>query len=251
MEFPEVRKNRAADEFPTAQLPGPRTPSSVSIGQADPPACGIKSSWKTLACKDLPPLWRIRSQVRRICQLTQENRRLRRELELLGENRGIPPVERVDELGGNRQRLQQLEETLKALDPQALENHPDLLDSLRVVERSLERIWREMEPDVTEKELRRLVVETMRLSLDLWAESTRSSKAELARRSGQWSVYVNQDGWERTQGLDRYLDMVTLPDNPRMKKVLCTGDFVVRNCSESSPLRQRLEKALEYLRALH
>ncbi|GFO56425.1 hypothetical protein GMSM_34320 [Geomonas sp. Red276] len=97
-------------------------------------------------------------------------------------------------------------------------------------------------------DLRGMVVEVMRLTVQLWAESTGSTRAELARRSGQWSVYVNEDGWERTQGLDRYLDIVTLPSHPRIRKVLSTADFVVVSCLEPAPLRVRLQDSLAGLR---
>jgi len=89
----------------------------------------------------------------------------------------------------------------------------------------------------------------MKLALDLWAEATQTTKADLARRSGQWAVYVNQDGWERTQTLDRYLALDTLPAKPRLKKVLCTVDFVLSSATAETHLRRRLETALEQLRS--
>ncbi|MCM0083259.1 hypothetical protein L4X63_16865 [Geomonas sp. Red32] len=97
-------------------------------------------------------------------------------------------------------------------------------------------------------DLRGRVVEVMRLAIDLWAESTGSTRAELARKSGQWSVYVNEDGWERTQGLDRYLDTITLPPHPRIRKVLSTADFVAASCLAPVHLRDRLQDSLAGLR---
>lgn len=166
----------------------------------------------------------------------------------LGEAHGAAPnILWIDDLSLNRQRLQQLEETLNGLTPQVLEQHPGFIDDLRAVDRSLERMSRELTPELTEQEQRKLIVETMKLALDLWAESTQTTKAELARRSCQWAVYVNQDGWERTQTLDRYLSLDTLPLKPRLKKVLHTVDFVLSSAPDN-PLRRRLEAALERLR---
>lgn len=169
---------------------------------------------------------------------------------LLGEaHSAAPSLLWIDDLSQNRQRLQQLEETLTGMTPLVLEQHPGFIDDLRAVDRSLERMSRELTPGLPEQEQRKLIVETMKLALDLWAEATQTTKADLARRSGQWAVYVNQDGWERTQTLDRYLALDTLPAKPRLKKVLCTVDFVLSSATAETHLRRRLETALEQLRS--
>ncbi len=91
----------------------------------------------------------------------------------------------------------------------------------------------------------------MQLALDLWAEATQTTKAELARRSGLWAVYVNQDGWERTQALDRYLTFHTLVTKPRLKKVILTGEFVLANALSDTPLRRRLVSMLKQLQGMN
>ncbi|MHB8762799.1 MAG: ATP-binding protein [Deferrisomatales bacterium] len=161
-----------------------------------------------------------------------------------------PSIRWADDLTRNRRRLQQLEETLNGLTPAVLEQHPGFLDDLRAVDRALERLARVLAPEASGQEQRRRIVETMQLALDLWADATQTDKAELARRSGQWSVYVNQDGWERTQTLDRYLALDTLPANPRLKKVLRTAEFVLEACPAPGAGRLRLAAAVESLRAL-
>jgi hypothetical protein len=186
--------------------------------------------------------------LRKVNELRRENDRLKRELSLLQRKWGAEPVQ-SEGAARSPLELQQLTASLERL-LGAGAKEASLLGSLHDLYRSLERKLKEVAPRVSDQQMRALVVETMRLSLELWVESTRSSKAELARRSGQWSVYVNQDGWERTQGLDRYLELVTLPDHPRMKKVLRTADFVLQNCQDPRSLRERLEEALFRLRAL-
>jgi hypothetical protein len=60
------------------------------------------------------------------------------------------------------------------------------------------------------------IITVMNLALKLWSASTSTNRAELARRSGLWKVYFDKDRWERTQTLDRYLQLHTLPAYPRM-----------------------------------
>lgn len=171
---------------------------------------------------------------------------------LLGETHAVATSLRwIDDLSQNRQRLQQLEETINGLTPLVLERHPGFIDDLRAVDRSLERMSRELTPELPEQDQRKLIVEVMKLALDLWGDATQTTKADLARQSSQWAVYVNQDGWERTQTLDRYLDIQTLPARPRLKKVLLTGDFVLSNAPGDTPLRRRFETAMDRLRDLN
>lgn len=157
----------------------------------------------------------------------------------------------LHDLSRNRRLLQQMAGTLNSLFPLKLERYPGFIAELHAVDRSLARICRELTPEAPGQNPRQLIVEAMQLALDLWTETTLTTKADLARRSGQWAVYVNQDGWERTQTLDRYLAIHTLPARPRLKKVLLTGDFVLANAPADTPLRQRCASALARLRELH
>lgn len=157
----------------------------------------------------------------------------------------------IHDLSRNRRLLQRMEETFNGLSPPMSEQYPGFMDELHVVDRSLARICRELTPDAPGQNPRQMIVKVMQLALDLWAEATLSTKADLARRSGQWAVYVNQDGWERTQTLDRYLSLHTLPARPRLKKVLLTGDFVLANAPAETSLRKRCASALARLRELH
>lgn len=157
----------------------------------------------------------------------------------------------IHDLSRNRRLLQKMVETLNSISLPMQEQYPGFIDELHAVDRSLERICRELTPEAPGHNPRQMIVKVMQLALDLWTETTLSTKADLARRSGQWAVYVNQDGWERTQTLDRYLALHTLPARPRLKKVLLTGDFVLANAPAETPLRQRCATALAGLRELH
>ncbi len=97
---------------------------------------------------------------------------------------------------------------------------------------------------------RRLSVKVLNLSCDLWTMSTKLSKLELAEKSGLWSIYIEKDGWARTQTLDKYLKEKTLPVRPRWRSILHTADFVLELCETPLPLRNELEHALDRLKSL-
>jgi len=93
-----------------------------------------------------------------------------------------------------------------------------------------------------------LAVKVMNLCLDYWIECSGTDKFKLARDSGLWAVYINPDGWERAQTLDKYLDIKTLPQRPNWRRILATADFVLAGCFTPSALRETLERTLQRLR---
>ncbi len=97
---------------------------------------------------------------------------------------------------------------------------------------------------------RTLAVQVMNTALDLWFETTGNTKADLAEQSRLWNVYIDKDGWARTQTLDKYLSPDTLPLRPRWKNIITTGDFVLTLCESPSPKRQVLEGQLNQLKNL-
>lgn len=152
------------------------------------------------------------------------------------------------ELNKARGGLQLLEERLHGLLPKASREAPDLLENLKLIDITLKRIGHcFMGGDMTcERSV--VAVEVMNLALDCWIEEIGKTKIELAKESRLWKVYANPDGWERTQTLDKYLELSTLPNNPRWKKIMATADFVLSNCEMPSPRREALESALVSLR---
>jgi hypothetical protein len=122
----------------------------------------------------------------------------------------------------------------QAHDVTTTENHDDIYQA---------------EPDISLQK-RRLTVEVINSALDLWVLETRTSKAELARLSGFWKVYLNSDGWYRTQTLDRYLKLETLPTHPHINTVLQTVEFVLEKCPNESQQRTYLLYTLNQLRQL-
>jgi two-component system sensor histidine kinase ChiS len=65
---------------------------------------------------------------------------------------------------------------------------------------------------------------------------------------GKPIALTNRDGWERTQTLDRYLDIGTFPLRPAWAKIMKTAEFVLATGTGDSVLRSRLEILLARLR---
>ncbi len=97
---------------------------------------------------------------------------------------------------------------------------------------------------------RQLAAWIMSTSLECWESGTGLSKAELAAQSGLWNVYLEKDGYSRTQTFDRYLSEETLPIRPRWKIIYATTEFVLANIPDRTDLCSDLEKALEQLKKL-
>lgn len=105
---------------------------------------------------------------------------------------------------------------------------------------------------IPEKRLQRaeLAVTVMNLTLSHWHECTGASKADFAGQSGLWKVYMDKNGWERTQTLDKYLDKETIPGNPRYTWVVQSAEYVLTRFPESS-FQADIEQALYQLKTFH
>lgn len=90
------------------------------------------------------------------------------------------------------------------------------------------------------------LVDLMLSSLAGWEEGTRSTRIELAEKSGIWRVSID-DGRIRTRSLDRYLSVKTLPKNPRWREVLRTAHFVLASCPLSTERKDEISEKLARL----
>ena len=160
----------------------------------------------------------------------------------------VPTLTLITELNKNQDRLRSLEETLSATLPKVAQQAPTVQQEIKAIDTALEAVSRTLLSPKKQETRNQLAVLVMSLSIDYWIKTTHTQKSDLARQSGLWNVYTNQDGWERTQTLDKYLDIETLPKRPRWKLVLATADFVLTFCNNSSPYRDHLETALVKLR---
>jgi two-component system sensor histidine kinase ChiS len=97
---------------------------------------------------------------------------------------------------------------------------------------------------------RRLAVLVMNLAVECWVQAGGETKADLANKSRIWNVYMEKDGYLRTQTLDKYLSENTLPSRPRWLKIYATAEFVLAACTDNVPVRTELKKCLDELKAL-
>lgn len=93
-------------------------------------------------------------------------------------------------------------------------------------------------------------VRLMNLALHCWTACTGSTKADLAQQSRIWNVYMEKDGYCRTQTLDKYLSEKTLPSRPRWPDILATAEFVLANCDPASPACAELARHVTRFRSL-
>ncbi len=155
----------------------------------------------------------------------------------------------IRELNVNRQRIQILEDTLLAngLNVQGVAVAPGLTQ----VRTTLEKMETLVEAMPADLEKKREGHRVMTLSLALWKKETGLTKIELAEQSGVWKVYMNGNGFERTQTLDKYLDINTFPKQPRWRNIFDTAEFVLAACTTESNPRTELEISFAGLKTLH
>ena len=154
----------------------------------------------------------------------------------------------IEELNQNRQRIQILEESLhkSAIAVQKSE----MRQGLKKIDAMLARMGNTLTGNAIDLDKQKLGIRVMNLALQYWENSTGSTKVELAKSSNIWKVYMNQNGFERTQTLDKYLDIKQFPKIPRWNRVFQTADFILLSCRTPSNLRDELETELSKLRML-
>ncbi|OIO01433.1 MAG: hypothetical protein AUJ49_07820 [Desulfovibrionaceae bacterium CG1_02_65_16] len=163
-----------------------------------------------------------------------------------GDDGSEPPAAMLRRLEGNRRRIRRLEETLLAMEDDG-EARRMALDDLRTVDTLLESISNRLNGGRVATDIRELAVEAMRAALACWTAATGLDKGELAARSGLWNAYMERDGYLRTQTLDKYLSLETLPKRPRWRSVIDTMEFVLAACPADLPGRLELQKLLTLL----
>lgn len=85
-------------------------------------------------------------------------------------------------------------------------------------------------------------------ALAAFERSTGKSRIELAERSRQWRVTVD-DGRLRVRAMERYLSLARLPRLPRWREVLRTAYYVLAECELRPEERASLERRTQDLQA--
>ncbi len=97
-------------------------------------------------------------------------------------------------------------------------------------------------------DVRKTTVDTMRMALVCWQESTGKDMVDLAKESKQWGSHFDKSTatW-RSQALARYRNLKTLPSKPRINKVIETVEFVLKHCPPETNAHRELHKQLSLL----
>ena len=96
---------------------------------------------------------------------------------------------------------------------------------------------------------RRLLVDSMNDSLELWTQATGLGKIDFAEQSSIWRVYMDRSSLQ-TRTLDKYFLEETLPAKPRWRDVLRTGNYIIKhiNSLQNEQLQSRLIANPHYTR---
>ncbi len=130
------------------------------------------------------------------------------------------------------------------------EGGTQVIGELREIDANLDQLG-DLLPQNTPKDAirRTLLVQMINMALQYWEESTQKTKIDLAEASGIWTVYED-GGTYRTRTLDKYLELKSLPKQPRWRDVLRTAYYVLRECPALESYRLNLEAVIQQFRQL-
>lgn len=97
-------------------------------------------------------------------------------------------------------------------------------------------------------ELESATIAVMRQTLDYWENSTGKSKIDLAEESGIWHINID-GGTYKTRTLDRYLSHKNFPRRPRVREVLKTAHYVLKECPPLDGQAQTLETTMHHMQS--
>lgn len=164
-----------------------------------------------------------------------------------------PSFALLQELHKSRRRVLELEESVLSLETGSAEKRQSVLEDLTALDTLLDRLSENLvaTPKRPEADARRaLAVQVMNQAVDCWCATAGNSKITLAEASGIWNVYLEKDGYCRTQTLDKYLSSNTLPKRPRWRDIHATAEFVLANVAEKGRAYEELHLAYASLRDL-
>lgn len=151
----------------------------------------------------------------------------------------------ITELNRNTHRLNLFKSTIDTLSPQLFEDNPHLSSDLEAIGQTLSNLNSLLLIQTSDSAKREFGVKMLTFAIEVWESETGLKKSDLAEQSGLWNVQIDKDGWRRTQTLDKYLDIHTIPRNPKWKKIEKTVDFVLSVLNEKSQRRQELKRMSE------
>ncbi len=146
-------------------------------------------------------------------------------------------------------RMAALENALKSLSRQAIIEDGQLLGELSRLGGEFRSLADDLIRQQDDEPLRRALVDTMRLTLETWQQSTGKGKIVLAEKSKLWRVYMDRSS-PQTRTLDKYLNLDTLPKAPRWKTVVASAEYVLKHCALNEVQHQSLHQSTQRLRQL-
>ncbi len=159
-------------------------------------------------------------------------------------------VDMLEEFNAHRRIFQDLEDALTAGYHDRIHTPESLAEDLKTARALIERFADGLSIKEKNSDKRRLAVRVMNLAVECWAQTTGNAKADLAKKSRIWNVYMEKDGYLRTQTLDKYLSEDTLPVRPRWLKIHATAEFVLASCHEHLPVWSELKQNIGQLKKL-
>jgi two-component system sensor histidine kinase ChiS len=150
----------------------------------------------------------------------------------------------LNEIEKSKNRIEALENALNSVNKLFSEKHWVLApESSSLESKDLPESWSHTEED---RKLRKALVDVMTKVLNYWEITTEESKIELAEKSRIWRVYLDRGTWQ-TRTLDKYLNLHTLPRNPRWRDVVRTAQYVLNHCPLKAQQCRELEEVLAKL----
>lgn len=146
-------------------------------------------------------------------------------------------------------RMAALENALKSLSRQAIIEDGQLLGELSRLGGEFRSLADDLIRQQDDEPLRRALVDTMRLTLETWQQSTGKGKIVLAEKSKLWRVYMDRSS-PQTRTLDKYLNLDPLPKAPRWKTVVASAEYVLKHCALNEVQHQSLHQSTQRLRQL-
>lgn len=168
----------------------------------------------------------------------------------LSNNSGIKSEHLIEELNRNKNRLESLKTVVSNITHLKDSGSQQVNEDIVAIDSALDRLLKSITVKDAAAERRVLAVELLSRSISYWCSETGKTKYDLAEESKLWTMNINPDGRRRTQTLDKYLSVESLPKLPKWSKIIKTAEFVLANTALNHPEREEIIVMIEQIRTL-
>ncbi len=155
----------------------------------------------------------------------------------------------IEQVNLNATRSQLIGELLSELTADKLQQEPHLVAQLEELDGIIEQLGRSIDLDQIESSFRILLVELLQYCVEVWQRVTNRTVIDLAEESRIWRVSID-NGRLRARSMERYLDIETLPKNPRWREVTRTAYYLLANLELGPEDKQQLEERIDRLQKI-